>query len=106
MTQPAALSPRLHADAPETKRTSFDQWDVVDSTIQSFLASTTGLENLDDDPFTYAARGASATDSGDGFGDGSLRDVFARRASDSEGSEAPPPLPPTPHPEVLAGMFE
>ena len=106
MTQPAALSPRLHADAPETKRTSFDQWDVVDSTIQSFLASTTGLENLDDDPFTYAARGASATDSGDGFGDGSLRDVFARRASDSEGAEAPPPLPPTPHPEVLAGMFE
>lgn len=106
MTQPAALSPRFHADAPTTKRTSFDQWDVVDSTIQSFLASTTGLEDLDDDPFTYAARGASATDSGDGFGDGSLRDVFARRASDSEGAEAPPPLPPTPHPEVLAGMFE
>lgn len=105
MTQPAALSPRFHADAPATKRTSFDQWDVVDSTIQSFLASTTGLENLDDDPFTCAARGASATDSGDGFGDGSLRDVFARRASDSEGAEAPP-LPPTPHPEVLAGMFE
>ena len=105
MTQPAALSPRFHADAPATKRTSFDQWDVVDSTIQSFLASTTGLDNLDDDPFTCAARGASATDSGDGFGDGSLRDVFARRASDSEGAEAPP-LPPTPHPEVLAGMFE
>lgn len=106
MTQPAPLSPRFHAAAPPTKRTSFDQWDVVDSTIQSFLASTTGLEYLDDDPFTYAARGSSATDSSEGFGDGSLRDIFARRASDVDGSEAPPPLPPTPHPEVLAGMFE
>ena len=75
MTQPAALSPRFHADAPATKRTSFDQWDVVDSTIQSFLASTTGLDNLDDDPFTCAARGASATDSGDGFGDGTASET-------------------------------
>lgn len=106
MTQPAPLSPRFHAAAPPTKRTSFDQWDVVDSTIQSFLASTTGLEDLDDDPFTYAARGSSATDSSEGFGDGSLRDIFAKRASDVDDSKALPPLPPTPHPEVLAGMFE
>ena len=103
MTQAAPLSPRFNAAAPTTKRTSFDQWDVVDSTVQSFLASTTGLEDLDDDPFTYAARGFSASD---GFGAGSLKDVFARRGRDINDSQAPPPLPPTPHPEVLAGMFE
>lgn len=73
---------------------SYDPWTVVDSTIQSFLASTTDVE---DDPFTLAARHVG--------GGTAYEDIFAPQKSMSDRSNTAPPLPPTPHPEILANVF-
>ena len=78
---------------------AYDQWGLADGAIQSFLASTTGT---DDDPFTSALRVGSDGANG---GRSGYEDIFAPTTSAPAATAAAPPLPPTPHPEILAGML-
>lgn len=104
----AATSPSHRADVAA-------DWSHVDSTIASFLESTADAIE-DDDPFIMAARSSN------------YDDIFSARISDVDitprlptssdknnnraaqttaGTKdgAQPPLPPTPHPEVLAAVL-
>ncbi|OUS43283.1 hypothetical protein BE221DRAFT_194695 [Ostreococcus tauri] len=101
-SQPQPVSPKsptgLNAppgfeSAMPTTMNSYDQWAAVDSTIQSFLASTTGVE---DDPFSYASRSADTS---------AYDNIFAPRKLSTDVEPEAPPLPPTPHPEILANVF-
>ncbi len=100
------------AAAPSHRADVSADWSHVDSTIASFLESTADTIE-DDDPFIMAARSSN------------YDDIFSARISDvditprlptsSENNHAAkkvgtkvsaqPPLPPTPHPEVLAAVL-
>jgi len=100
------------AAAPSHSADVSADWSHVDSTIASFLESTADTIE-DDDPFIMAARSSN------------YDDIFSARISDVDitprlptssdnnhaakkvGTKvsAQPPLPPTPHPEVLAAVL-
>ena len=103
------------ATSPSHRADVSADWSHVDSTIASFLESTADAIE-DDDPFIMAARSSN------------YDDIFSARISDVDitprlptssdknnnraaqttaGTKdgAQPPLPPTPHPEVLAAVL-
>jgi len=100
------------AAAPSHRADVSADWSHVDSTIASFLESTADTIE-DDDPFIMAARSSN------------YDDIFSARISDVDitprlptssdnnhaakkvgtKDSAQPPLPPTPHPEVLAAVL-
>ena len=112
LVPPPGFESLAPAAAPSHRADVSADWSHVDSTIASFLESTADTIE-DDDPFIMAARSSN------------YDDIFSARISDVDitprlptssdnnhaakkvGTKvsAQPPLPPTPHPEVLAAVL-